>query len=67
MRYYFGEDAANGPHVNRLAVVGTHKQQLGCSVPSRHNVLGEHIRSVEIKASRQTKVAQGQIAVGIYE
>ena len=61
------EDAAERPHVDGLAVVLALGEQLGRSVPARHDVLCQIVEELHLHAARKAEVADGQVAVGVDE
>ena len=58
------EDAADGPHVDLGVVVLLQENELGRAVPARDDVFSHHI-GVLLHATRETEVADGEVAVAV--
>ena len=58
------EDAADRPHVDLGIVVLLQENELGRAVPARDDVFSHHI-GVLLYATRETEVADGEVAVAV--
>mmetsp|Transcript_97169 Transcript_97169/g.247111 ORF Transcript_97169/g.247111 Transcript_97169/m.247111 type:complete len:228 (-) Transcript_97169:61-744(-) len=61
-------DASDGPNVDGLGVLGGQEHDLGCPVPSRHDVVRERrVVLVATEAARQPEVADFQVAIFVHQ
>lgn len=61
------KNAADGPHVYRLTIVGRVAEELGRAVPPRHNVLCERVLALDVETAREAEVAHRQVTIRIHK
>lgn len=66
-RKHFRKYAPNAPHVDSLAVVCRVAQKLRGPIPPGHHILRQFVLVLQFDASCETKVADGEIAICVYQ